>query len=345
MVYLVPSLPPEVPSAMLTEKTLRENPILVKAFTGRPAEVFWELVRKVEARLPEYEYERHERPDRQRAVGGGRDFDQPVVIRVVLVLTYLRLHIPQETVALLLGATQTDVSRELRRLLPLIRQVLPAPEVWEVVEEGETLTEADILELAQLAEGRALVDATEQQVYRSQDNAKRKAHYSGKKKAFTLKTQVVTDGEHHIVAISEAVPGATHDKKLSDEVKTVERLPDGCEADADKGYQGLAQQVTLVTVRNTETEEEQQVPRLTVKTPFKKPKGQELTDEQKAFNRQLAAIRVRVEHCIGWVKNWAIIATRFRCAHSIYTLVMQVVCGLVNWQTQRWQAAQAAATP
>jgi hypothetical protein len=66
-----------------------------------------------------------------------------------------------------------------------------------------------------------------------------------------------------------------------------------------------------------------------------------LTDEQKAFNRQLATIRVRVEHCIGWAKNWAIIATRFRCAHSIYTLVMQVVCGLVNRQTQRWQAAQA----
>jgi hypothetical protein len=146
-----------------------------------------------------------------------------------------------------------------------------------------------------------------------------------------------------IAAISEATPGAKHDKKLSDEVKTIERLPDGCEADADKGDQGLADQVALVTVRNAETGEEQPVPRLTVQTPIKKPKGQELTDEQKAFNRQLGAIRVRVEHCIGWVKNWAIIATRFRCAHSIYTRVMQVVCGLVNWQTQRWQAAQAAA--
>jgi len=41
---------------------------------------------------------------------GGRDFDQPVVIRVTLVLTYLRLHIPQETVAVLFGATQPDVS-------------------------------------------------------------------------------------------------------------------------------------------------------------------------------------------------------------------------------------------
>lgn len=328
---------------MLTEKSLRENPVLVKALTGLVAEAFWELVQNVEAHLPEYERQRHERPDRQRAVGGGRDFDQPVVLRVAQVLTYLRLHIPQETVAVLFGATQTDVSRDLRRLLPLIVQWVPAPEVWKVVEEEAVLTPADILELAQLAGGRALVDATEQPVYRSQDNAVRKAYYSGKQKAFTLKTQVVTDGEHHIVALSEAVPGAQHDKKLSDEVKTVERLPEGCEADADKGYQGLAQQVPLVTVRNAQTGEEQPVPRLTVQTPIKKPKGHELTDEQQAFNRQLGAIRVRVEHCIGWVKNWAIIATRFRCAHSIYTLVLQVVCGLVNWQTQRWQAAKVAA--
>lgn len=326
---------------MLTEKHLRENAALVKALTGLPAEAFWELVKQVETQLPEYERQRHERPDRQRAVGGGRDFDQPLVIRVAQVLTYARLHMPQETVACLFGATQTDVSRDLRRLLPLMARVVPAPQVWQEVEQEELLTEAEVLDLAQLADGRALVDATEQRVYRSQDNEVRKAYYSGKKKAFTLKTQFVTDGAHHIVAISEAVPGATHDKKLSDEVKTMKRLPEGCEAEADKGYQGLAEQVTRVTVRNVETGEEQQVPRLTVYTPIKKPKGQELTDKQKAFNRQLGAIRVRVEHCIGWVKNWAIIATRFRCAHSIYTLVMQVICGLVNWQTQRWQAVQA----
>ena len=83
------------------------------------------------------------------------------------------------------------------------------------------------------------------------------------------------------------------------------------------------------------------MPRLTLETPYKKPKGGELTDEQIEFNRLLNAVRVRIEHCIGWVKNWKIISTRFRCAHSIYTAVMQVVCGLVNWQTQRWQNAKA----
>lgn len=130
---------------------------------------------------------------------------------------------------------------------------------------------------------------------------------------------------------SEAVPGAKHDKKLSDDLRTIERLPDGCEVEADKGYQGLAQQVPLVTKQNQETGENSSVPCLTVQTPIKKTKGQELTEEQKAFHHCLSSIRVRVEHCLGWVKNWAIIATRFRCNHLIYTSVMQVVCGLVNW--------------
>ena len=110
------------------------------------------------------------------------------------------------------------------------------------------------------------------------------------KKSFTLKTQLVTDGEHHIIAISEAVPDKTHDKKLSDQLQTVERLPDGCEAEADKGYQGLAEQVSQVTVTDPATGVEQHVPRLEVKTPFKKPRGKELTPEQHAFNTHLSKV-------------------------------------------------------
>lgn len=330
---------------MLTAKHLRENPLLIKAFMGLPFEVFWQLVADMEAKLPEYELERLEREDRQRAVGGGREFDLPLVIRVVLVLTYLRLHIPQQAVACMYkDATQPDVSRELRRLLPLMKQVLPCPEVWKLVEEGEELTAAELLELEQLSDGLVLIDATEQQVYRpGKSNEERLKYFSGKKKQFTLKTQFTTDGEHHIGSISVGVPGAKSDIKLSDEVGTVERLPDDCEAQADKGYQGLDKRVSLVTVQNAETGEQKQVPRLVVKTPFKKPKGGELNEEQKAYNRAIGQVRVRVEHCIGWVKNWAIIATRFRCAHAIYTQVMQVVCGLVNLQTARWQAAKSQA--
>lgn len=328
---------------MFTEKELHKHPVVIKAFMGLPAETFWQLIVDMEARQPAYEQERLDRPDRQRAIGGGRDFDLPFVIRVALVLTYLRLHIPQEAVACMYqDATQSDVSRELRRLLPLMKQLLPCPEVWEMIEEGEELTQAELLTLEQLSDGRVLIDATEQQVYRpSQSNEERKKYYSGKKKQFTLKTQFATDGEHHIEGISVSVPGVKSDIKLSDEVGTVDRLPDECEAQADKGYQGLDKRVSLVTVQDIETGEEKQIPRLTVKTPFKKPKGGELSEGQEAYNQAINQVRVRIEHCIGWVKNWAIMATRFRCAHSIYTLVMQVVCGLVNRQTQRWQAAQS----
>lgn len=327
---------------MLTEKHLRENPLLIRAFMGLPAEVFWQLVADMEVKLPAYELERLDREDRQRVVGGGRRFDLPLVIRIALVLTYLRLHIPQQAVACMYkNAIQPDVSRDLRRLLPLMKQVLPCPEVWEMVEKGAELSEAEVLELEQLVDGLVLIDATEQQVYRpGKSNEERLKFFSGKRKQFTRKTQFAADGDHDIKAISVSVPGAKSDIKLSDEVGTVERLPDDCEAQADKGYQGLDKRVGLVTIQDVETGEQKQVPRLIVKTPIKKTKGKELNEEQKAYNRAIGQIRVRVEHCIGWVKNWAIIATRFRCAHSIYTEVMQVVCGLVNLQTQRWQAAK-----
>lgn len=322
---------------MFTERMLRNNAALIPAFTGIPADEFWAMLEQMETKFPEYEVERHSRDDRQRAVGAGRKFNQSLAQRAVAVLGYLRLHVPQMVIALMFGLTQYGISRDLRRLLPLIRDVLPCPEVWNVVKEEQALKYPVPLSSEQLMDGRALVDATEQRVSRSSDNEIRKLYYSGKKKAFTLKTQIVADGDHHIVAISTSVPGAMHDKKLSDGVQTLEHLPEGCEVDADKGYQGLADQVSWVIVRNPETGVERQVPRINVHTPFKKPKGKELTESQQAFNRQLATIRVRVEHCIGWAKNWAILATRFRCSHLIYTSVMQTICGFINEQTLRWQ--------
>jgi hypothetical protein len=86
--------------AIIAEAILREHPELVKAFTGLPAQEFWSLVQAVEAHLPAYEHERRARPNRQRAVGEGRPFDQPVVLRVAQVLTYLRLHLLQQGAAL-----------------------------------------------------------------------------------------------------------------------------------------------------------------------------------------------------------------------------------------------------
>jgi hypothetical protein len=327
---------------MFTEQSLRDHPSLVKAFLGIEPDQFWQLIEHMTEQFAAYTHQQHPRTERRRAVGAGRTYDLSLCIRTALVLTYLRLHIPQATVAaLFVGATQSDVSRDLRRLLPLIQQHLPCPLVWEEVATDQAVPQTTQLTLAELADGRVLVDATEQRVSRSKDHRTQKAYYSGKKHGHTLKTQVVTDGDHHLKALSVAVPGSIHDKALSDQVQTIARLPDGCETDADKGYQGLASQVPTVRVCDPLTGQVQTVARLTVQTPFKKPKGGELTDAQKAFNRALGTIRVRVEHCIGWLKNWAILATRFRCDHAIYTSIFRTIGGFVNIQTQRWQAAKA----
>lgn len=320
---------------MFSEESLRQYPEVVKAFTGIPSERFWEMLKAMEEQAEAYERERHERAERKRAIGGGRHYDQPLVVRVAMVLTYLRLHVPQVVVAVLYGCHQSDVSRELRRTLPLISRVSPVPEVWQLSETSDEEV-VDVLPLEELSDGRVLVDATEQRVSRATDPTRRDAHYSGKRKLFTLKTQLVTDGQHHIRAITVAVAGRVHDKTLADDTDTVQRLPDDCEASFDKAYQGLAEQVDLVT-----NSQGSAVPCFTLKIPIKKPKGRALSTQQNAFNHALSAIRVRIEHCIGWLKNWAILANRFRCAHAIYTPIFQLVCGLVNAQTQRWQARQS----
>jgi hypothetical protein len=323
---------------MFTTESLRQYPALVKALTGVPAEEFWGMVATLAERWAAYERQRRERPGRRRAVGGGRRGERDLALRVATVLAYLRLHVPQAVVGWLFGTSQAAVSRELRELLPALQGCLPCPAVWEPTDEAAALA----LTWEQAGGGRVLLDATEQRVSRPGDDATQRRYYSGKKEAHTLKTQVVTDSDHHILAISTAVPGATHDKPLCDALRTLERLPDGVEASADKGYQGLAAQVETVPVCDLATREERQHPRLTARTPLKKPRGGELTEEQRAFNRRLGAVRIRVEHCLGWLKHWAVLATRFRCAHGCYTTIMCVVCGLVNAQTARWQANKVA---
>ena len=77
-----------------------------------------------------------------------------------------------------------------------------------------------------------------------------------------MKTQLATDGNWHIAAVSVPVPGSVRDKKLCDQLQTLERLPTSCEAAADKGYQGLVTDtVSTLSTRDVETGVEKKVPR------------------------------------------------------------------------------------
>jgi len=59
-----------------------------------------------------------------------------------------------------------------------------------------------------------LADCTEQKIPRPGKKAKRNKYHSGKKKAFTLKTQISTNRQGLLVSIDKPVPGRQHDYKV-----------------------------------------------------------------------------------------------------------------------------------
>jgi len=66
--------------------------------------------------------------------------------------------------------------------------------------------------------------------------------------------------------------------------------------------------------------------------PKKKPRGKELTDEEKAKNKVISSIRVRVEHAIGGIKRMQITTDKFRNKkESFNDKPMLISCGLWNY--------------
>ena len=81
--------------------------------------------------------------------------------------------------------------------------------------------------------------------------------------------------DRHIKHLSETYPGKVNDKKIADQAQLV--YPEGTPLYQDKGLQGYAP------------------PGARVYQPKKKPKGGELTDEEREKNRLISRIRIAVE--------------------------------------------------
>jgi hypothetical protein len=65
--------------------------------------------------------------------------------------------------------------------------------------------------------------------------------------------------------------------------------------------------------------------------PLKKPRGAELSEEQKASNQAFSRRRVRIEHVISGVKRCRMLKDPIRLHRGgIRDLVMEVACGLHN---------------
>ena len=118
-----------------------------------------------------------------------------------------------------------------------------------------------------------------------------------------------------ILFLSDTYEGSVHDKPIAD--ATPDPLGDGSELIDDLGFLGYV----LAGVQHTRR--------------FKKPKGGELTPEQKAHNRTVAQRRIVAEHVISSVKRCRIVKDTIRLwKDGIRDMVMEVCCGLHNFRVR-----------
>ena len=232
---------------------------------------------------------------------------------------------------------QSDISRDLRRLLPLLQQHLPVPVLLPLASEEVDLEELRTAIQGFLEDLLAILDATEQQIERPKDNETQREYYSGKKKRHTIKTQVVVNAVGEVAAMTPGEAGKTSDIEIARRSQIVDVLPEDTHLYDDKGYVGLEKEVACKTSPTDPepvdtTADTAPQPRIIIHTPTKKPRGGELSPEQKEQNKQIGKVRILVEHVLGHLKNWRILAERFRCALTIYTDVFRTIAGLLNFQ-------------
>ena len=137
-----------------------------------------------------------------------------------------------------------------------------------------------------------------------------KGFYSGKKKEHTLKTQVIIEMKTKKIMSLRHGRGRTHDFKLFQKSKV--KLPKKIQILGDKGYQGILKlhEASL--------------------TPIKKPKGGELTEEQKKFNRELNRMRVCIEQVNRCLKIFKILSYPYRNRRKRFSLRSHLIAGIYN---------------
>ena len=278
----------------------------VKALFGLHPTVLAELLFKV---LPELEHRRTarlaQRPERKRALvaGDGRPREVTPLHQTLMTLLYLRHNVSHTVVGALFGHSADSAENAFHELLPVLRDLFPK-EKWEAEKRHRSQPQWTPDEVERL-----LLDSFETPVSRPSLHERQKRLYSGKKKRHTLKTQIITDQKGEILDVSASHRGPTADLKIYEQTPLPKPLADKPRL-GDKAYVG-AEPV--------------------LQTPHKKPKGGALSEAQKAENRHLSSQRVRVEHGIRRVKGFRITRDEYRLAVGLFSSVVSVVVGLLQF--------------
>jgi hypothetical protein len=296
---------------ILRREYLGSHPAVFQAMTGLTVAAFDQMLPQLLGAFDSHRRRRLDRPNRQRAQGGGDHFDLPVADQLLLTIVWLRQYPTQECLGYLFGVSDSTALRAIRRCLPVLER--SGRDTMRLPDPGNGRRRDLPALLKQTPALAVIVDTFEQRTHRPQ--RRQRAYYSGKKKAHTLKSQVAIDEDGQVVDVGPSRPGCWADLKVfrrSGLVGKLLRAKVG--ALGDLGYVGL----------------DGVHPKLHGATPRRKPRGQPRPAEDRRYNRAFARRRIKVEHAIGRLRRYQALTAVNRHGRQGHEMRVRAVAGLVN---------------
>lgn len=230
--------------------------------------------------------------------------------RLFFILFYYKTYPLQEVLGHLFGISQERACELVLDYTQTLKEALDS-----TGDAPERTPEALKKNLSDDSQRDYLIDGTERRIQRPGDDETQKQFYSGKKKAHTVKNNIIAGAEDkRIEYLSQTHEGKKHDKKICDEEPC--EFPEGTTLTGDLGYQGYEPEGAELVI------------------PIKKPSGGELSENQKDVNTLIASFRVSIEHIISSVKRLRIVKDVFRnIREGLRDVAMEIACGMHNFRT------------
>jgi hypothetical protein len=230
--------------------------------------------------------------------------------RLFFILFYFKTYPLQEVLAYSFEMSQSEANKLIHLLSLVLKMALhrtgsmPPRLPDEMLNKLETEAPQDFA-----------MDGTEREIIRPGNPEVQRFFYSGKSKCHAVKNNLIAGiNDSQIKGLSGTHEGKKHDKKICDEEQP--RLPDGSSCYDDTGFLGY------------------QMKGVNIMQPKKKPRGGELTPEDRESNRLISSVRIVIEHVIAGVKRCRIVKDVFRNTMADYDdLVMEIACALHNFRS------------
>lgn len=274
---------------MLNLERILNQDRLMRAITGLNRKAFDELLPSFTTAYEQSLFKTE--IERKRAIGGGRKATlRTMAEKLLYILLYCKSYPTFDLLSVLFNFDRSCAHEWVHRLLPILetalgqKQALPVRKLRSMAEFIELFPEAK----------EVIFDGTERPVQRPKDADKQKDHYSGKKKRHTRKHITGTTRKKRVIILTKAKPGKVHDKRQLDEEDLVGNIPDEIPVEGDLAFQGLQNEFDNIHL------------------PHKRPRGKELSAQQKEENRAFSRQRVKCEHAHAGIKRYNAVTAVYR---------------------------------